>query len=127
MLPDTITIEVLEEPKLRQRPAASVVIAVIAVSLLAIILIVFVIYYIKVSLNRKGVSLKQLMKHDKRSLKKSLHEKLLCVCSNNPLSFQRKVRRNTAPSFLQHRWGLRPLLRQLALRRTWRWTSRRIP
>ena len=89
-LPETITIEVLEEPKLRQRPAASVVIAVIAVSLLAIILIVFMVYYIKVSLKRKGVTLKQLMKHDKKSLRKSLREKLLCVCSNNHSHFNAK-------------------------------------
>ena len=89
-LPETITIEVLEEPKLRQRPAASVVIAVIAVSLLAIILIVFMIYYTKVSLKRKGVTLKQLMKHDKKSLRKSLREKLLCVCSNNHSHFDAK-------------------------------------
>ena len=80
VLPETITIEVLEEPKLRQRPAASVVIAVIAVSLLVINFLVFIIYYIKVSLNRKGVTMKQLMKKDKKVLRKSLREKLLCVC-----------------------------------------------
>ena len=52
----------------------------IAVSLLVINFLVFIIYYIKVSLNRKGVSMKQLMKKDKKVLRKSLREKLLCVC-----------------------------------------------
>ena len=123
VLPDTITIEVLEEPKLRQRPAASVVIAVIAVSLLAIILIVFMIYYIKVSLKRKGVTLKQLMKHDKKSLRKSLREKIWSCLFQQSLSLRREVRRNTIPSFLRQRWELRPLLRQLALRRARRWAA----
>ena len=122
-LPETITIEVLEEPKLRQRPAASVVIAVIAVSLLAIILIVFMIYYIKVSLKRKGVTLKQLMKHDKKSLRKSLREKIWSCLFQQSLSLRREVRRNTIPSFLRQRWELRPLLRQLALRRARRWAA----
>ena len=48
------------EPVLRQRPAASVVVAVVSVSLLIIIFIVFLIYYIKATMSRKGISLKQL-------------------------------------------------------------------
>lgn len=48
------------EPVLRQCPAASVVVAVVSVSLLIIIFIVFLIYYIKATMRRKGISLKQL-------------------------------------------------------------------
>mgnify|MGYP006959277988 CR=1 FL=1 len=43
--PGNITLSVLEKPKLRQRPSASVVVAVVSVSLLAIIVIVFLISY----------------------------------------------------------------------------------
>ena len=48
------------EPVLRQRPAANVVVAVVSVSLMILMIIVFLIYYIKATMSRKGISLKQL-------------------------------------------------------------------
>ena len=63
------------EPVLRQRPAASVVVAVVSVSLLIIIFIVFLIYYIKATMSRKGISLKQLKREKK--LRKSNREAMV--------------------------------------------------
>ncbi|KAM7455737.1 hypothetical protein BLSTO_03508 [Blastocystis sp. subtype 1] len=75
MVPSAMQIEVLEEPVLRQRPAASVVVAVVSVSLLIIIFIVFLIYYIKATMSRKGISLKQLKREKK--LRKSNREAMV--------------------------------------------------
>ena len=63
------------EPVLRQRPAASVVVAVVSVSLLVLMIIVFLIYYIKATMSRKGISLKQL-KHEKE-LRKTNRETMV--------------------------------------------------
>ena len=65
IVPSAMQIEVLEEPVLRQRPAASVVVAVVSVSLLILVFIVFMIYYIKATMSRKGISLKQLRREKK--------------------------------------------------------------
>ena len=50
---------------LRQCPAASVVVAVVSVSLMILMNIVFLIYYIKATMSRKGISLKQLKREKK--------------------------------------------------------------
>ena len=74
--PGNITLSVLEKPKLRQRPSASVVVAVVSVSLLAIIVIVFLISYLKVRLAGKDGRVKSLA-HTKLPKKKSVNEKLV--------------------------------------------------
>lgn len=74
--PGNITLSVLEKPKLRQRPSASVVVAVVSVSLLAIIVIVFLISYLKVRLAGKEGRVKSLA-HTKLPKKKSVNEKLV--------------------------------------------------
>ena len=63
------------EPVLRQRPTASVVVAVVSVSLLVLMIIVFLIYYIKATMSRKGISLKQLKREKK--LRKSNREAMV--------------------------------------------------
>ena len=63
------------EPVLRQRPAASVVVAVVSVSLLVLMIIVFLIYYIKATMSRKGISLKQLKLE--KELRKSNRETMV--------------------------------------------------
>ena len=63
------------EPVLRQRPAASVVVAVVSVSLLVLMIIVFLIYYIKATMSRKGISLKQLKRE--KELRKSNREAMV--------------------------------------------------
>ena len=75
MVPSAMQIEVLEEPVLRQRPAASVVVAVVSVSLMILMIIVFLIYYIKATMSRKGISLKQLKREKK--LRKSNREAMV--------------------------------------------------
>ena len=60
---------------MRQRPAASVVVAVVSVSLLVLMIIVFLIYYIKATMSRKGISLKQLKREKK--LRKSNREAMV--------------------------------------------------
>ena len=63
------------EPVLRQRPAASVVVAVVYVSLLVLMIIVFLIYYIKATMSRKGISLKQLKRE--KELRKTNRETMV--------------------------------------------------
>ena len=63
------------EPVLRQRPAASVVVAVVSVSLMILMIIVFLIYYIKATMSRKGISLKQLKLE--KELRKSNRETMV--------------------------------------------------
>ena len=63
------------EPVLRQCPAASVVVAVVSVSLMILMIIVFLIYYIKATMRRKGISLKQLKREKK--LRKSNRETMV--------------------------------------------------
>lgn len=63
------------EPVLRQRPAASVVVAVVSVSLLVLMIIVFLIYYIKATMSRKGISLKQLKRE--KELRKTNRETMV--------------------------------------------------
>lgn len=63
------------EPVLRQRPTASVVVAVVSVSLLVLMIIVFLIYYIKATMSRKGISLKQLKRE--KELRKTNRETMV--------------------------------------------------
>ena len=63
------------EPVLRQRPAASVVVAVVSVSLLVLMISVFLIYYIKATMSRKGISLKQLKRE--KELRKTNRETMV--------------------------------------------------
>ena len=60
---------------MRQRPAASVVVAVVSVSLLVLMIIVFLIYYIKATMSRKGISLKQLKRE--KELRKTNRETMV--------------------------------------------------
>ena len=74
--PGNITLSVLEQPKLRQRPSASVVVAVVSVTLLAIIVIAFLISYLKVRLAGKDGRIKSLSR-TKLPKRKSVNDKLI--------------------------------------------------